>query len=723
MTQVAPAALSDHSFLDLSSFRKSYVTTSRGDQMKFFVEGVKCSRCVQKIESLAKDHQGLQSLRFNMATHQLEVCIQPTETTFSAVAEKIEKMGFRVTPIKTSEDLVHLTQRADRRDLRRLGVAAICASNIMMFSFATYFGASGDYEKLFQWMSFVLYLPVLSYVALPFYQGFWQALKDRRLSVDGPLAIASVSGFVFSVVNLIRGMGSVYFDSLSGFLFLILLSRFFQRRMQRSFLSYRGTIPLDSFSRARRVAGGGFVWTPADELKPGDQVFVQAMEPLPVDGVVLSDVISVDASFLTGESHPLIKHKGMAIEAGTILLSKECLVEVRATGEQTQFGHLLRKVLEGSAEKTKIQNDSDRWSQVLLVVVFSLAIAYIGLMGPGNMAVALERALALIILACPCAMAFGTPLALSFSMRRAFQKGFLIKSPDVFEKLLQVKNVFFDKTGTLTGRSLRVSGASPEKISMTDAGLVLALESISKHPIAEALRSYLSPRAFTLAALEQAKEIPGEGVVANFQGSTYSVRSSQGLTGKKSVALFQNGEPRVHFFLEDPVLESSKDLVKNLLARHYSVFIISGDAKAEVELVASQLSLPSAQCRGGLSAQDKSDIIEATAQTLMIGDGVNDSLAFRKAGVGIAVGGSVELALRSSDIYLLSEDVSRITELFDISRRALVLIRRNLLISLVYNSVGGVAALMGFVNPFVAALLMPLSSGFILLSSWHGSRR
>jgi P-type E1-E2 ATPase len=441
-----------------------------------------------------------------------------------------------------------------------------------------------------------------------------------------------------------------------------------------------------------------------------------------VDGVLLSARADFDSSYLTGESHSIVKHRGMPVEAGAVLLSAEAVIDVKAVGLQTEFGKLIRKVQENSTQKTELQNLSDRWSQILLISVYGLAVVYLALNWRISPEVSVERALALIILACPCAMAFGTPLALSFSMRNAFRKGFLFKSGDVFEKIQKVKNIFFDKTGTLTGRNMTVVATRPEQISAELEQIVLSLEAISKHPIAEALRIYFAKGTLQTLDITNAMEVPGSGLLGEYKGRHFCMRSSEQITGRKSVALYENAEPLVHFFLQDSLLVPSRQLVTELVNKGYKVSVLSGDSENEVKKIADALEIPASQCFARMTAQKKSEKVAAVPNSLMIGDGANDSLAFQNADVGIAVAGSVELALKSADIYLLSADLSKIAELFDISRRALFLIRQNLAISLVYNSFGAAAALMGYINPFVAALLMPVSSGFILLSSWWGSR-
>ena len=587
----------DTSYFDLPAFREKYLSANGDNAMKFYVEGVKCGRCVQKIESLENQIPGIQALRVNLGTHQLEVEMKDAHSSIGAVAQAIEDLGFHLRPIENENDLAMFTKIDDRREMRRLGVAAVCASNIMMFSFATYFGAEGSLGDFFRLLSFLVYLPVVTYVAQPFYVGFWNSLQKRTLSIDGPMAIASGLGFLFSTVNLVRGVGSVYFDSLSGFLFLILLSRFVQKRLQRSFLSADGNLLIDGMTKARKfLPTGALLWAPSESLQLKDHILVKQGEVIPADGILITEHAMVDASCITGESHPVVKRSAMQIQAGTVLLSQEAVIEVSATAEKSEFGALLNRVLQNTSKKTEMQNLSDRYSQILLLVVFAAAILNLLLTWTASPESAMERSLALIILACPCAMAFGTPLALAFSMKKAFQQGFLIKSGDVFEKILKVQNVFLDKTGTLTGKKMRVIQTVPEKISTREAEITLGLEMNSEHPIAQALRLYVSDQVATPAKIELATEVLGVGIEGEFEGKKYALRSSQAITGKRSVALFEEEVPQIHFILEDRLQAPALKLVGKLKEKGLQVSILSGDSASEVAKICKELGLSQDRC-------------------------------------------------------------------------------------------------------------------------------
>ncbi len=716
----------DYSYLDSHDLRQHYMDPLDTLSMKFHVQGVKCGRCAEKIESLQSAFPEVESLRFNMANRQLLLGLKSPEASVARIVEAIEDKGFVLTPIENKNDLEKLNKKEDQKQILRLGVAATCASNIMMFSFANYFGASGSMNDLFNWLSFALYLPILIYAALPFYQGFWQSLKDRRLSVDAPMTFASVGGFLFSSFNLIRGQGSIYFDSLAGFLFLILLSRFLQRQLQKKFLSFHGEMPSESLSRARRLSEGQSLWVATENLRIGDHVLIQKNEIIPVDGQLISSQAMLSTAYLTGESEILLRLQGAQVMAGSILRSGQAEIQVTSLPSQSFFSQLVKQIVDQSQlqKRSGIQTLSDIWSQILLVSVFSIAGIFLAVNWQNDSQMAMERALALIVLACPCAMAFGTPLAISFSMKNAFKKGLLIRSPEVFEKVTQVRNVIFDKTGTLTGKKMRLARILPEKASQEQINMILSLENISQNAYADAFRAHLNSDLTKLLPVENLKEIPGQGVQGNYLGNSYELKAALSEVGPKGgIGFFKNGVQELVFFFEEEIELKALFLFKKLREKQIGLYLLSGDKESAVRAVAEKMELSADRWFSEVNPRDKAETVKKIPNAMMIGDGVNDSLAFQSAHVGVAVQGSVEMALRSSDIYLLSEDLIQINEIFSISHRAMRLIKGNLCISLIYNLLGGTAALLGLINPFTAALLMPVSSGFILLSTWWGSRQ
>lgn len=713
----------DYSFLDEGLFRSAYCNSTTPTRMKFYIEGIKCAKCVAKIEALAERNDQLKSIEVDLSHQTAFVELRAKSDSFSRVVEDIHALGFHAIPIETKQDAVEFWNKESRRDLVRLGVAAFCAGNIMMLAFAIYFGLDGELLKLFSWLQFALYLPVVSFVAWPFYVGFWQGIKARNLSIDGPMAIASFLGFAISTWNLSRHNSNIYFDSTSGFLFLILATRYMQKRMRYQYLKYLQPQTLTDLFKARIQTSTGWKWTRADQLQTGQNVKIERNELAPADGILLTPSAIFDFSILNGESLPRKVNEGFAVKAGSRLLTEEAEFRVEATGSGTLLGQLLATLQNTDVKKSESTQFSDRASQILLKTVLSVAAILLIVGSFIDFETYFERAFALIILACPCAMAFGTPLALSFSMKRALEKGFVLKSASILEKLKDIQVVLLDKTGTLTERFWSLTHSSLDSVPLIYQQIILKLESQSVHPLAYSLREIWSnvPSVEGLS-VKQIIEIPGQGVQGIIENELWKFRSFE-KNNEKWFGLFKEEEMVWQFKLTPQLRKGAWELVQFFRKRNIQVFLLSGDNASETEKIGHVLGVEAKNRLSNQTPEMKAAVVKSMSNSLMIGDGMNDTFALAQASVGLAVHGSVEFALRSASIIYLNDELKPISELFDIAKATRKQILRNLSFALIYNTLGGFAALAGWIHPFTAAVLMPLSSVFILIMTWWGTRK
>jgi Cu+-exporting ATPase len=710
----------DFSFLDQSEFKSKYASGPRQSEMKFYVGGIRCAKCVRKLEDLPLKVGGLRRFQVEMGKNLAHIEIDPTRLCFSRVADEIRKAGFHPIPLTLEVSFEVARKSEDRLELIRLGVAGMAAGNIMTFSFANYLGATPEWQLLFSWLSFALYLPVVTFVAWPFYRGAWQSLKQRQLSIDLPMTIASFSGFAFSVVELMRGQSDVYFDSLSGFLFLILVSRFFQRRLQQEFLRPQELTESLQLQRVRRVEGPDWRWRPLDDLHPGDRFLLLANETVPAEAELESFRAHFSLAWISGESKAQAFIKGATVPAGSRLVGGEARLVCRRRLRETGFGQILQEVQKFSLSRNRTVISADRWAQWLLATVFLVALVFLIAYWSVSPEEAVRRSLSLIILACPCAMAFGTPLALAASLRLAQRAGLVIRDANVFEAARFVRTLFFDKTGTLTETELSLN-ENPDSVPGVYQKVVLSLENDSLHPIAFAFRKAFSIPE-NLPPTEAPREIPGLGVSGYLFGRYYELKRSPFKSETTSCTLFEDEKPVMSFTFSARLKTDCAETLDLLRQHGYRLVLVSGDKAEAVIPLAKQLGFEENEIHHSLSPGDKAELIQQTRNAAMIGDGVNDSLALMAADVGIAVSGGVEAALKSAQVYCSHAGVRGILDLFNISRQAYALIHQNLTISVIYNIIGAALALGGVINPFVAAVLMPVSSGFILLTTWLRGR-
>ncbi len=710
----------DFSFLDESAFRGLYLEGTRHQKMRFYVEGIRCAKCLRKIEGLVIHLPGLIEARAEMGKNLVHVEFDPDLLNPSQIATRLSGLGFKIKPLLAGTNAENEHNKETRKNLVRLAVAGTCAGNIMGFALAIYFGSDESWSKLFAWLSFAVYLPVVTYVALPFYQGAWNSLKLGRISIDLPMAVASLAGFVFSTTQLLNGQKDFYFDSMSGFLFLILLARFIQHRIQRRYLI--AATPLEELNRVRRFNGKVWTWSLAEQLTSGDEILLEFSEALPVEAELLSPRAHFSLAWLTGESQPRLFLTGAVVPAGAQLLSGSTRFGFRKALAQTSFGQTMDEVQRFSLTKNRTINAADKWTQVLLVSTFTLAVGFLILYWQTSPEEAVKRALALIVLACPCAMAFGTPLALAFSLKKASAAGILIADANIFEAATKVKNIFFDKTGTLTDLDLSISS---ELTGLTPVykKILLALENQSLHPIAFAFRKTFADQG-KLPPVGNYTETPGVGVSGYIFGKYYSLRrDSKGSPTDLTCALYEDENFLFRFQFETNLKPGVLEVLSALRERGYRVQLLSGDQAKPTFRLANSLGFSPSDIHADLSPEQKAALVGATPFSMMIGDGVNDAHALMRADVGIAVAGAVGAALKSARVYLTSDNFTALLHLFTISHDGFRLIRQNLIISLIYNVIGAALALGGYVNPLVAAVLMPLSSGLILFNTWGWGRR
>jgi Cu2+-exporting ATPase len=567
-----------------------------------------------------------------------------------------------------------------------------------------------------------------------FYRGAWGSFKTRRLHMDVPITVGIVAGFVWGLHNTVTGRGEIYFDSVTVLIFLLLVGRFVQRRQQRS--AARATELLFSIapSTARLVEDHGVREVPVTALAEGDLVELRAGDSVPADGVVTSGSSSLDLSLLTGEPLPVGVEPGDPVHAGTVNVSGRLQIRVATTGENTRVGRILRLVEENAQRRAPVVRLADRISGWFVVAVLTLAAATLIIWLGIDSERAVDNAVALLIVSCPCALGLATPLAVAAAIGRAARSGILIKGGDAIEQLASTGRMFLDKTGTITEGTMSL-------VRWTgDHGLrsaVAALEAHSSHPIAVALMRDLESDGGV--KVEDVRQHPGQGMSGRWQGHdlligapSFVAESSSSsedwlshidemvADGLTPLVVAVDGVVAAAAALGDPIRPDSSSTLKEIRRMGWSAEVLSGDHSGTVRSVMRQIGVE--EGRGDAGPEEKADIVAAAAavdRAVMVGDGVNDAAALAAADVGVGVHGGAEATLAAADVYLSQPGLAPIVDLLRGSRRTLGVIRRNLVFSLGYNLVAATLAISGHMHPLLAAILMPLSSITVVVSSYR----
>lgn len=686
--------------------------------MEFYLEGIHCLACLWLIEKLPEFVPGIYSSKLDLDRSVVTVTLN-NGARFSEAASELSNLGYNPHPLKKNQSTNDLKKSEDRKWLMRIGLSGAAAGNIMLYAVSLYGGASGEYDYLFNAISVVFAIPVFTFCAVPFYQNAWHALKNKTLSIDIPISLSLIVGAFMGLYNLFTGVPDNYFDSLSALVFLLLLSRYFLHRIQERGLS---ASDLHYFYQSESILvkdesfADGFREVHPRYIKNGDVLKIRPGEILPADGTVLEGTSHINSSLLTGESFPVKVSEGNRVFSGTQNLDNELLVWVEKTASDSRLGSILKNVENGWSHRSKIIQLTNVISKYFtLTVILLTCVLFIYLFQKHDLKAALEGAITLMIVTCPCALALAVPLTFSRSLSRAAEKGIIIKSDEVIERLSQVQSVFIDKTGTITFGRLKViklEMVKPGSIPLND--IIYNLEKRSVHPVAIALLDHVKTGNNQDYQVENYKEILGAGVSGVIDGHLYEINRD---------GIFEENKLIARFTVNDVIREDSKQSLKDMMNFGVQVKLLTGDKRDVALKIARQAQIDSSFVLSDLSPEDKSQLIRSSKNSLMIGDGANDAIALSEASVGVAVLGAMDISLRAADVYLSTPGLSPVVKLMTLSRETMRVIRRNLVLSLLYNSISVVCAFTGVITPLVAAIIMPLSSLTVLISTLVGTKQ
>lgn len=741
--RVAPSGRSFEEF-DHEAFHKLHVR-ERPDglaETTMYLEGVHCGSCVWLVERVPLIVPGAIRAELDVTRGIARLAWDSRKTTLGALARALDRLGYRPHAFRghRADDARRAEERAM---LTRIGVAGAIAGNVMTIALALYSGLfSGmerEFESYFRWLSLELVTPALLWPGRLFFTSAWQALRNGRLHMDVPIALALGAGYVQGVHNTVRDAGPIYFDAVGTLIFLLLLGRYLQHRAQRAAADSTALLGALAPATARVVENGVVREVPSEALLPGMELEVWAGDTIAADGTVERGTSSVDLALLTGESRPVAVGVGERVFAGTVNLASQLRVRVEVAGMESRIGRLLHDVEEGTRTRPPVVLLADRIAGYFIAVVLVLAVVTASIWWETDRYFALDNAIALLVITCPCALAMATPLSFTVAIGRAAKRGILIKGAHALETLTEPGILFLDKTGTLTEGRMAVKAFDGDP---SVRSRVLELERHSRHPVAKAISAEWADLAIP-AGLESrdVEETPGGGVKGLVDGRLVIVGRPEWVRGLAGVVDWESsqwpsldanltpvliavdGEIVARVGLGDPIRSEAHNSVRTLRSAGWRVRILSGDSPEVVREVAAQLGFAADSAEGGASPERKRSAVEEARRygpVVMVGDGVNDAAAIAAATVGIAVRGGAEAAMAAADVYLAKGGIESLRELFEGARRTSRIVRRNILLALGYNVIGVTLAIMGVIDPLLAAILMPASSITVVLGAWQG---
>nr|WP_255612650.1 heavy metal translocating P-type ATPase [Alcanivorax sp. 1008] len=711
---------------DLPELVAPFIDNQNGEQtLTLALDGVHCAACVWLIEKALKELPYVTAVSLNLTT--LRVRITGRDLDSGQIARRIHNLGYQPRlPVREGE--LNEDKQASRKLLARLLVAGLGSMQAMMYAVALYIGAFNDFEPL--WRDFfrvagvIIATPVVFYSGWPFLSGAWKSLKARMMSMDVPVSLAILMGWSGSVVFTFTGGEHVYFESISMFVFFLLISRWIEQRQRarvgRQLVQLQQGLPLV----VRRWQENSWQPVPAMLVNAGDRLQVRAGELVPVDGLISRGGGSLEEATLTGESLPVQRTTGEPVHAGTRLC--EGLLEVDAGGRASEsllarIGRMVDQAVDRRhAETLRFQWIASRFVSAVLV----LTLVTLWLHWSSGPTIAFEHAISVLVVTCPCALALAGPLSISAAVSAALRQGVLVADPRRLLRIRHITDLMLDKTGTLTQAQFRIEETvvlDNQEDEPRLKAIAAALEGGSSHPLAVAIRQLAGPEDITFSDLLHSRE----GVSGRYKehlwrisGKPQSLADDGALT---DVALYRDEVPVYLLRLQDPLRAEASAVCDALRADGLHLHLASGDQSGAVSAVAQALGIDS--WRASQRPSDKADWIDALQSSgksvLMTGDGVNDAPAMVNADVGVAVAESSALAREAAGIYLLRPSLTALPWLRKLSRRANQTLQQNIAWALAYNLTTVPFAMAGMIPPWLAAIGMSASS---LLVTWNAAR-
>ncbi|MER6980008.1 heavy metal translocating P-type ATPase [Streptomyces carpinensis] len=745
-------------------------TTPGAAEVELAIGGMTCASCAARIEKKLNRMDGVEAT-VNYATEKAKVTYREDVTVAELIAT-VEATGYtaqRPEPPHASGSgtpgtATGETGRAENDELRplRQRLTAAVALAVPVIAMAMVPALQFDY---WQWLSLTLAAPVVTYAAWPFHKAAWTNARHGAATMDTLISVGTSAAFLWSLWALFfgtagmpgmthpfeftiartDGAGNIYLEAAAGVTAFILAGRYFEARSKRKAgAALKALLELGA-KDVTVLRGGREELIPVAELKVGDRFLVRPGEKIATDGTVLEGSSAVDASMLTGESVPVEVGAGDGVTGATLNAGGRLVVEATRVGADTQLARMARLVEDAQNGKAAAQRLADRISAVFVPVVIALALGTLGFwLGNGaGLSSAFTAAVAVLIIACPCALGLATPTALMVGTGRGAQLGILIKGPEVLEVTRKVDTIVLDKTGTVTTGRMTLLAVHTAAGSTEDDVLRLAgaLEHSSEHPIAQAVASGAAARIGTLPTPEDFANLAGLGVQGVVEGHAVLVGREQLLTewaitlpvelqrakaaaeaaGRTAISVAWDGEARAVLEVADAFKETSPEAIARLRALGLTPILLTGDHRAVAESVADQVGIAPEHVIAEVMPQDKVDVVKRLQSegrsVAMVGDGVNDAAALAQADLGLAMGTGTDAAIEAGDLTLVRGDLRVAADAIRLSRKTLGTIRSNLFWAFAYNVAALPLAAAGLLNPMIAGAAMAFSSVFVVGNS------
>lgn len=684
---------------------------------------IHCAGCISAVERGLNATPGVAAARVNLSLKRVAVTAA-LEVTAEGLIERLRGIGYEAYDLDPGLLAEAQGDAINRGLLMRLAVAGFAMMNVMLLSVAVWAGAEAATRDMLHWISALIALPTIAFSAQPFFGNAWSALKVQRLNMDVPISLAILMAASMSLYETTQHGAYAYFDAALSLTFFLLAGRYLDYRTRASARSAAQELAAMEVPRALKLMNGREVLTAVADLAVGDIVAIKPGTRVPVDGVILTGESEVDRAFLTGESLPAYAGPNTLVSAGEINLTGPLTMRVTACSRDSALQKVAELVALAETSRNKYTSLADRAASIYAPGVHLLAaIAFAGWWAAtGDLRLALNIAIAVLIITCPCALGLAVPAVTTAASGHLFRKGVLLKSSTALERLAEVDTVLFDKTGTLTLGTPALD--APEKLRPADLAIAARLAAASAHPLAKAITASAGNLAVT-GTLSDIHEIPGHGIEAQLAGEIVRLGRASWV-GANPVAqtatyLKVGAAPAVALTFTDNLRPEMQAAIAQLTSLGMKVQLVTGDAQTAAGNVAQRLGIT--HVLANALPKDKIALVESLTaggrKVLMVGDGFNDTGALTAAHVSISPASAIDAARVASDIVILGQSLMALGDCVKTARSARRRITENFALAAVYNAVAVPFALIGLATPLMAALAMSASSITVTLNAWR----
>jgi Cu+-exporting ATPase len=716
----------EYAFLDATDIQEKLVDYRDADHTKvtFFIPQIHCASCIWLLEKLYRLHPGVTTSKVNFVQKEAYITFEQEQISLRQLVELLASLGYA-----PSINLSNLDRTdkpiIDRSFYYKLGVAGFAFGNIMLLSFPEYLGLNKTMDPyffhLFGYLNILLALPLVFYSGQGYLQSAWNGLKQRVLNIDVPISIGILTLFVRSVYEIVSHTGAGFLDSLAGLVFFLLVGKWFQQRTYHSISferDYQSYFPI----AANRIKNGEVAAVTLDKLEEGDNILVKHNELIPADSILLKGNAQIDYSFVTGESEPVTKKTGEKIYAGGRQIGEPIELSIIRRVSQSYLTQLWND--EAFTKKQEVQSSkiADRVGKIFTIVILLTAFTTLFYWLPKDTNIAINSFTAVLIIACPCAVALAIPFIFGNAVRVMGRHHFFLKNTSIIEQLNLFKVAVFDKTGTLTQRQKGEITFVGEPLSPHEARMIIGIVSASNHPISQQIAAYLSEQAgksdeevYKVKDWMEHTAKGVEGIICQRKvkvGSTSFVDAylEEDDLNKNGVYIQFNHEMRGYFLISNHFREGIWKMADYIKTKA-KMYLLSGDNPKEQHLLAPIFK---DNMFFGQSPKDKLDFIKELQQegsnVLMLGDGLNDSGALKQSDIGIVIAEDTNNFTPACDAILQAKQFKKLPVFIEYARRSINLVYMAYGFAVIYNVIGLSFAVQGALSPIVAAILMPLSS-------------